>query len=124
VVCIERRREVRLLFGAATGTFARGLLGDSFSVKVDARGEGGEEEQAEVAAVMASPSDVRDVLVDPLENRAVSFNGSKRKRSGDKLVEAVLSLLDLERLDSLSVGFDACVSTGEAGDAGRTASCL
>lgn len=58
--------------------------GFSASAKVSFRGEGGDDEQTDVAAV-TSPSEVLDVRVDVLENLAVSFKGSNLRRSGEKL---------------------------------------
>jgi len=109
--CIERRREPLPPFCVLLKVFIVGVRGESESMKLSLRGEGGEEEQTEVAAVITSPSEACEVLVEALENRAVSFNGSRRKRSGERAVEFVadvlvrLILLDLSELEeSLSTG--------------------
>jgi hypothetical protein len=109
--CIERRREPLPKLGVLLKVFNVGVRGDSESIKLSLRGEGGEDEQTEVAAVITSPSDVWEVLVDALENRDVSFNGSSRKWSGESPVGFVvvvpleLILLDRSELDvSLSTG--------------------
>jgi hypothetical protein len=83
------------------------------------RGDGGEDEQTEVATVMAS-SNVCDVLVEALENRALSFNGSNLNKSGDRPAWVELTEDDAVQLilrffgtlSSLSTGVVACDSAG------------
>jgi hypothetical protein len=95
-------------------------------------GEGGEEEHIEVAEVR-SPSDVRDVRVDVLENREVSFKGSSLRRSGGKLadVEAEVDAdvdaevaVELTRRDRVLETLES-FSTDETGvSAGGSADCI
>jgi hypothetical protein len=68
---------------------AWGIVGEAISLFLGDGGETGEEDNdvTEVAVVMVavSASEVRDVRVDAdEEKREVSFNGSRRKMSGDR----------------------------------------
>jgi hypothetical protein len=115
--CIDRRREPLPKLGVLLNDFNVGVTGDSESMKLSFRGEGGEEEHTEVAAVTTSSSDVREVLVEALENRDVSLSGSSRKRSGDSPEDVAIEVpVELTRFDlsdeeeSLSTG----VTLGES----------
>jgi hypothetical protein len=115
--CIDRRREPLLRLGVLLNDFNVGVRGDSESMKLSFRGEGGEDEHTEVAAVTTSSSEVREVRVEALEKRDVSFSGSSRKRSGESPEDVAIEVLvELRRFDlsedeeSLSTG----VTLGES----------
>ena len=82
-------------------------MGDVESMNGSLGGEGGLEEQADVGAVVCSapmvrPSDVRELLMDAQEKRAVSFRGSRRRRSADTLMEpARVVAVELTRLERM-----------------------
>ena len=67
IFCTDRLRDPELRFGALLNVLSVGVRGDSESTKLSLRGDGGEDEHTEVAAVATSGSDVREVRVDVLE---------------------------------------------------------
>lgn len=83
-------------------------------------GEGGLEEQADVGAVvwsppMVSPSDVRELLMEAQEKRAVSLSGSRRRRSADTLMEpARVVAVELTRWERMVEMLGSCSKPGDA----------
>jgi hypothetical protein len=81
-------------------------------------GESGGEEHADVAAVVSSrTSEVREVLIDMLENRADSLRGSSRMRSEVDLMEpGVIVPTELIRRGTAGgASFSSSVTGGDSG---------
>jgi hypothetical protein len=81
-------------------------------------GESGGEEHADVAAVVSSrTSEVREVLIDMLENRADSLRGSSRMRSEVDLREpGVIVPIELIRRGTAGgASFSSRVTGGDSG---------